>query len=121
MNPDPLLSVINGFEEGRSGTNWFTQNICRKIRIEKPDSASSMVILLGASEVSANLYCNSRTSVLGRLRDYLRLLIYILSGCLKNICFKKNPIWFFAHTGYSSSSFFASKFHLSKYIGIDTS
>ena len=31
--------------------------------------------LMGASEVSANLYCNSRTSVLGRLRDYLRLLI----------------------------------------------
>ena len=26
-------------------------------------------------EVSANLYCNSCTSVLGRLRDYLRLLI----------------------------------------------
>ena len=33
-------------------------------------------ILLGASEVSANLYCNSRTSVLGRLRDYLRLLMW---------------------------------------------
>ena len=33
------------------------------------------LILLGASEVSANLYCNSRTSVLGRLRDYLRLLM----------------------------------------------
>ena len=31
--------------------------------------------ILGASEVSANLYCNSRTSVLGRLRDYLRLLM----------------------------------------------
>ena len=31
--------------------------------------------LLSASEVSANLYCNSRTSVLGRLRDYLRLLM----------------------------------------------
>ena len=31
--------------------------------------------LLGASKVSANLYCNSRTSVLGRLRDYLRLLM----------------------------------------------
>ena len=31
--------------------------------------------LLGASEVSANLYCNSRTSVLGRLRDYSRLLM----------------------------------------------
>ena len=29
----------------------------------------------GASEVSANLYCNSRTSVLGRMRDYLRLLM----------------------------------------------
>ena len=34
--------------------------------------------VLGASEVSANLYCNSRTSVLGRLRDYLRLLM----GCM---------------------------------------
>ena len=31
--------------------------------------------LLGASKVRANLYCNSRTSVLGRLRDYLRLLM----------------------------------------------
>ena len=31
--------------------------------------------LLGAPEVSANVYCNSRTSVLGRLRDYLRLLM----------------------------------------------
>ena len=31
-------------------------------------------LLLGASEISANLYCNSRT-VLGRLRDYLRLLM----------------------------------------------
>jgi len=29
----------------------------------------------GGSEVSANLYCNSRISVLGRLRDYLRLLM----------------------------------------------
>ena len=35
-----------------------------------------VLILLGASKVSANLYCNSRASVLGRLRDYyLRLLI----------------------------------------------
>ena len=32
-------------------------------------------IILGASEVSANLYFNSCTSVLGRLRDYLRLLM----------------------------------------------
>ena len=31
--------------------------------------------VLGASEVSANLYCNSRTSVLGRSGDYLRLLM----------------------------------------------
>ena len=31
--------------------------------------------VLGASEVSANLYCSSRTAVLGRLRDYLRLLM----------------------------------------------
>ena len=31
--------------------------------------------ILCASEVSANLYCNSRTSVLERLRDYLRLLM----------------------------------------------
>ena len=29
----------------------------------------------GGSELSANLYCNSRTSVLGRLSDYLRLLM----------------------------------------------
>ena len=33
------------------------------------------IYILGASEVSANLYCNSRTSVLGRLREYLRLLM----------------------------------------------
>ena len=31
--------------------------------------------VLGASEVSANMFCNSRTSVLGRLRNYLRLLM----------------------------------------------
>ena len=31
--------------------------------------------ILGASEVGANLYCNSRTSVLGRLRYYLQLLM----------------------------------------------
>ena len=43
--------------------------------------------ILGAPEVSANLYCNSRTSVLGRLRDYLRLLMgrtlyrYIPKSC----------------------------------------
>ena len=40
--------------------------------INKKDHMSR---LLGASEVSANLYCNSRTSVLGRSRDYLRLLM----------------------------------------------
>ena len=33
------------------------------------------IYILGASEVSVNLYCNSRKSVLGRLRDYLRLLM----------------------------------------------
>ena len=32
-------------------------------------------IILGDLEVSANLYCNSRASVLWRLRDYLRLLM----------------------------------------------
>ena len=41
--------------------------------------------ILGASVVSANLYCNSRTSVLGRLRDYLWLLIKLsvlrTTGC----------------------------------------
>ena len=35
--------------------------------------------LLGASELSGNLYCNSRISVLGRLRDYLRLLALLLN------------------------------------------
>ena len=30
-----------------------------------------MAAILGASEVSANLYCNLRTSVFGRLRDYM--------------------------------------------------
>ena len=34
--------------------------------------------ILGASEVSANLYCNSRTFVLGRLRDYFRLLAHVI-------------------------------------------
>ena len=32
-------------------------------------------MVLGASEVSANLYCNSRISVLERLHDYLQLLM----------------------------------------------
>ena len=35
----------------------------------------NQINILGASEVSANLYCNSRTSVLGRLRDYFQLLM----------------------------------------------
>ena len=41
--------------------------------------------LLGASEVSANLYCNSRTSVLGRLRDYLRLLMKRSVGVIRSV------------------------------------
>ena len=48
-------------------------------RVGGTDSTGFRVLasgtVLGASEVSANLYCNSRTSVLGRLRDYLRLLM----------------------------------------------
>ena len=36
--------------------------------------------ILDASEVGANMYCNSRTSVLGRLHDYVRLLICIREG-----------------------------------------
>ena len=40
-----------------------------------PRSCGPLYIVLGASEVSANLYCNSRKSVLGRLRDYLQLLM----------------------------------------------
>ena len=47
----------------------LTCALISETRVSKPDD------LLDASEVSANLYCNSRTSVLGRLRDYLRLLI----------------------------------------------
>ena len=43
--------------------------------------AIRLIYLLGASEVSANLYCNSRTSVLGRLRDYLRLLMGRTLAC----------------------------------------
>ena len=39
------------------------------------ETKSTLFEVLGASEVSANLYCNSRTSVFGRLRDYLRLLM----------------------------------------------
>ena len=39
--------------------------------------------ILGASEVSAN-HCNSRTSVLGRLRDYLWLLMK------RSVCLSKN-------------------------------
>ena len=38
-------------------------------------STHSLADILDASEVNGNLYCNSRTSVLERLRDYLRLLI----------------------------------------------
>ena len=37
--------------------------------------------ILGDPEVSANLYCNLRTSVLWRLRDYLRLLMGHLVAC----------------------------------------
>ena len=40
-----------------------------------PRSSDPIYIVLGASEVSANLYCNSCTSVLGRLHDNLRLLM----------------------------------------------
>ena len=39
-----------------------------------PPIMKTIMNVLGASEVSANLYCNSRTSVLGRLRDW-RLLM----------------------------------------------
>jgi len=37
-------------------------------------------IVLGDPEVSANLYCNSRTSVLWKLRDDMRLLMGHLVG-----------------------------------------
>ena len=44
--------------------------------------------ILGDSELTANLYCNSRTSVLLRLRDYLRLLmgrrVYWQQSLIKN-------------------------------------
>ena len=40
-------------------------------------------MVLGDPEVSANLYCNSRTTVLGRFHDYLRLLMgRTLIACL---------------------------------------
>ena len=63
---------------------WRLPGTTRGISISPPPSYTfnyvSLYIyiylyILGASEVSANLYCNSRTSVLGRLRDYLRLLM----------------------------------------------
>ena len=44
-----------------------------------------------ASEVSANLYCNSRTSVFGRLRGYLRLLMG--RTLTYYFCFKINVIY----------------------------
>ena len=50
----------------RTNIRYFFYNICG-------NNADSD--LLGSSEVSVNLYCNSRTSVLGRLRDYLRILM----------------------------------------------
>ena len=51
---------------------------------------------MGASEVSANLYCNSRTSVLGRLRDYLRLLMkHSVSTVGKGDSFKPGVLWVF--------------------------
>ena len=53
------------------------KNLSRKKTHSKYDVIcfSHWLNIKGASEVSVNLYCNSRTSVLGRLRDYLRLLI----------------------------------------------
>ena len=58
---------------GGVGTTWVTlRNLVRTLVTTPPCAPRH---LLGASEVSANLYCNSRTSVLGRLGDYLRLLM----------------------------------------------
>ena len=51
------------------------ENICQNIINIYFLCLSWSINTLGASEVSANLYCNSHTSVLGRLRDYLRLLL----------------------------------------------
>ena len=44
-------------------------------KMSEKDTKEEILKVLGASEVSANLYCNSRTSVLGRLSDNLRLLM----------------------------------------------
>ena len=49
------------------------KRICPWVKKVWRESAYSHI--LGVSQVSANLYCNSRTSVLGKLRDYLRLLM----------------------------------------------
>ena len=89
----PFLSLI-GVDKSLYEIRWDYLLYSRATLDEKPSfyvampqlfSASYIFIsltlfnviteLLGASEVSANLYCNSRTSVLWRLRDYLRLLM----------------------------------------------
>ena len=51
--------------------------------------------ILGDPEVSANLFCNSRASVLWRLRDYLRLLMgrTLGSPTPKTILGRYYPLW----------------------------
>ena len=46
-------------------------------KTDQSKTVKTVPYILGASEVSATLYCNSRTSALGWLRDYLRLLMKI--------------------------------------------
>ena len=68
LNPDEN-NRLTGLPTYSSGfTDFYSK--------EQSSLPYSSLLILGASEVNqANLYCTSRTSVLGRLRDYLRLLM----------------------------------------------
>ena len=67
------LYSVHPWESGYNSIN-FRQDLQLCKVIYKTNFLDPLHVL-GASEVSVNLYCNTRTSVLGRLRDYLRLLM----------------------------------------------
>ena len=66
-------AALSGEEDGGKGS---VSRPCRiSCRVILHSHSVKLCNILGDPEVSANLYCNSRTSVLWRLRDYLRLLM----------------------------------------------
>ena len=75
------------FRETKSFNNFIEGSVSNRWNI----SILQDSFLLGDPEVSANLYCNSRTSVLWRLRDYLRLL---MGNLVSFIIYKKKTVFF---------------------------